>query len=202
MLDPLKKTNYLLPLFLILLLLSVACKSGNKPSEEYSDDMTLPTDTTMAHFSSVFGSENDKVFRSVNFNMNKEEVKKIEAEQSESIKLVEDVKNMLFYEVDLTNDTSKAIDYAEIKYFFDVHDALDIISVNYYILDSLTIRNLSESIFQKMTRKYGDSYVDSEDYIVWESSFENEGKSTLFEVATKELTKQNDPGVTVEYLKY
>ena len=197
-----KNTFYWIFIFGIATVLFSSCNSRNTNNEnEHSADENAAAEKPHEYYDKVFQPDTNYVFRNVNFLQSKKEVAQLE-EDNGGLKLLDDAKSYLFYEVDLSSDTSRSIDYAEVKYFFDVNDALDIISVNYYIADSSDISAVNLSLNKSFTKRFGNSYIDSQNYMVWESSFNKDGIATLYEVAMKKLIQINDPGITVEYLKY
>ncbi len=201
------RTNYLNIFFCGLVSIAMlSCVDGKRPSDNGADgdieDTSSVTHTTSEKYlSSVFISENDKVFRNVNLDMALNLVK--EAEDVSELNLTSETKNYLHFEQDLNIDTLKGVDYVEVKYIFDDQDRLDIITVNYYIQDSLVNNDVFNHLNESFNEKYGDYYIDSDGYTVWESSYQRaDTLDVVYDIGIRKLVKLNDPGITIEMMRF
>lgn len=178
--------------------LIVSCKSGKSGSnqpETAEDAMTL---MVREYYEKLFMPDDEGVVRGFNFGQTQSEIEEVEKKKLE---LVESNELMSFYEITLSDDTTRTIDYAEIKYFYDSNKKFDIATINYYIEDSTTNIMLFDIISKKYEEKYGHSYVDVDGYTVWTS--ENIFSSG-FDIAMKmkKLLNMNEPGITLEFTKF
>jgi len=201
------RTNYLNYFFCGLLSIAIlSCADSNRPSDNGADtdveDTNSVTHTTSERYlSSVFMPESDKIFRNVNLDMALSLVK--EAEDVSGLNLTSETENYLHFEQDLNIDTLKGVDYVEVKYIFDDLDRLDIITVNYYIQDSLVNNDVFNHLNESFNEKYGDYYIDSDGYTVWESSYQRaDTLDVVFDIGIRKLVKLNDPGITIEMMRF
>jgi len=51
--------------------------------------------------------------------------------------------------------------------------------------------------------RYGDYYIDSDGYTVWESSYKRDDTlDVVFDIGIRKLVKLNDPGITIEMMRF
>lgn len=182
---------------LVGLLILISCKfnSSNIVVEEPAD---LVLSMANQYYDAVFLNFEKGQIRGFSFGQTQEE---IEAVENERLELIESNEQLSFYEIILSNDTSKHIDYAEIKYFYDSKKELDVATINYYIEDSTYNILLFDIISNAYEKKHGHSYTDVDGYTVWTS---DKMPNTNFDIAMKmkKLLNLNEPGITLEFTKF
>ena len=90
-----------------------------------------------------------------------------------------------------------------LKYIFDNEDRLWIITVNYYIADSSRTNELFDLLNKNFSDQYGDYYIDSDGYTVWESSYLREDSSeVVYDLGIRKLIKFQDPGIQIELMRF
>ncbi len=195
--------------FIFLLVLSVSfsrCKddgqnTGNKSQQKISNktDSLIFHQRIAPYFTKIFDTDTTSVLRGFNFGQPQQAIKNAENERLEFIQQSND---HLYYEFNLFDDTI-GTDYAELKYFFDSKGLLDIITVNYFINDSIIIEEFSEYLLNRFEEKYGHFYIDNDGYTVWENTYmDKDNINKKYDIAVKKLIKLNDPGLTIEYAKF
>ena len=134
--------------------------------------------------------------RGVDFNLSPEELKKLEKS-----KLYEVTGDHLFYEFSYPKDSTPFSEYANVEYFFDENNKLDIITTDIYLNDSAQEEKLKSSFIQYYNNRYGSSEMDDYEYDVWNATFKDtkSGMKYKYTVALKPL--ENDNGITLEYLR-
>lgn len=182
---------------LVGLLFLISCKSNsNNVVVENSEDLVLSK--ANQYYDAIFLNFENGHIRGFSFGQTKEE---IEAVENERLELVESNEQLSFYEIILSDDSSKNIDYAEIKYFYDTKKELDVATINYYIEDSTYNILLFDIISGTYDKMYGHSYIDVDGYTVWTS---DKMPDSSFDIAMKmkKLLNMNEPGITLEFTKF
>ena len=153
-------------------------------------------------FLSIFGNFEDHLFRGVDFG---ESLKSIKNKEDKNLILVNEEEFLLQYEFDFPQDSLKNFEYCNINYLFD-ENKLDIISVEYYLKDSMKIENSYNSIVSALNYKYGDNLEDEFGYKVWEGfgngkPFTKKEKEEKFEIGVKRNYKIDEPNYVIEFSK-
>lgn len=192
-----------LGMWLVYILITVAGCQGNQ-SQGYDEDVheaATPGSPEEQYYNIIFNEAEDKVFRNVMLDMDQDTVKSIEADFD--LALSEEEAGYLQYEQDLLVDTVRGSDYVELKYIFDDADRLDIITVNYYIQDSSMTNSLFDHLYHEFSEDYGDFYIDSDGYTVWESSYyRSDSTNVAYDIAIRKFIQLNDPGITIELMRF
>ncbi len=188
-----------------LLVLGIACKNDSKGKSENKQhgphELHDSTGQAEAYYLKIFQPYKKKVFRDIVFDYPIDSVLNIE--KHNDLKLTDQKSNYLQYEYDLSIDTVKGIDYVMVKYIFDDADRLDIITVNYYIQDSLGTHNFYDQLNHSLQTEYGDYYIDSDGYTVWESAYKRKDSiDVAYDIAIRKLVKFEEPGVTIEFMRF
>ena len=181
----------------------ISCNTNNSNSASNDDD-TIAIDSSnlsFQYYNKIFLDQSEDIFRNVNFDEDIATVKA--AEENSNLTLAESTPDYLQFEKDLYTDTSKGIDYAMLKYIFDNEDRLWIITVNYYIADSSRTNELFDLLNKNFSDQYGDYYIDSDGYTVWESSYLREDSSeVVYDLGIRKLIKFQDPGIQIELMRF
>ena len=190
---------------LFIILFSLSCSNGkdNQGSQRENEDTDLitPTSKSEVYFTKIFKPKKNKVFRNIVFDFPLDSIMNIE--KRKELILTDQKESYLQYEFDLSLDTIKGIDYVMVKYIFDDADRLDIITVNYYIQDSLSTHNFYDHLNHSLADQYGDYYIDSDGYTVWESSYKrSDSVDVAYDIAIRKFIKFQDPGVTIEFMRF
>ncbi|MDB5227764.1 MAG: hypothetical protein JWN78_1957 [Bacteroidota bacterium] len=174
-------------LFFFLSFTFISCQH-NKKAEAIKD--------ASPYFTYFIGDKNEGVFRGVDFNVSPDELK-----SKEKSKLYESTTDHLFYEFSYPKDSTPFAEYANVEYFFDENNKLDIITTDIYLSDSLQEEKLKNSLIQYYNERYGKSEMDDYAYDVWKGTFKDKksGEKQKYTVALKPL--ENDNGVTLEYVR-
>lgn len=187
-----------------LLLLLTCCKPSSQKEDRSSGDpdSALTADAVaVGYYRDIFMPEKEKVFRDVSMDLSADQVKSIES--GYTLSLTDESDEHLQYEMDLRVDTVSGVDYVEVKYIFDQQDRLDIVTVNYYIRDSLMINQLFDHLNSSFIERYGDYYIDSDGYTVWESTYQRSDTVEItYDIGIRKFTKLNDPGITIELMRF
>lgn len=189
------KINFIL----LVAVFAISCNPKKNSNNNIQIENDIVSKTSENYFNAIFDRDSeDGVIRGFAFGVLQ---KDIEATENDLIDLIESNEQLSFYEILLSNDTTKNIDYAEIKYFYNSENKLDIATINYYVEDSLVNMLLFENISKAYEKRFGHSYVDVDGYNVWTS--ENSSASG-FDIALKmkQLLNLNEPGITLEYTKF
>jgi hypothetical protein len=153
-------------------------------------------------FVSIFGNFENRLFRGINFG---DQPKEIKAKEGKSLILVDEEPFILQYEFDFPIDSLKKFEYCNVNYLFD-DSKLDIVSVEYFLKDSLKIENTYKSIVSALNFRYGGSSEDDFGYMVWEgygngSITSNEDKEEKYEIGIKRNYKIDEPNYVIEFSK-
>lgn len=193
---------YLL-LAVMLLLLAVSCRKGgdNSGAGEAGDGAVTAHSEAMDYYNRVFLPEHSRIFRRVDLDMEPDAVRGME--DGGNLRLTGESPRHLQYEADLRTDSVRGSDYVDVKYVFDDQDRLDIVTVNYYIQDTALIHGLFDHLNQVFDSLYGDYYIDSDGYTVWESTYKRpDSTEVVFDIGMRKLVKLNDPGITIEVMRF
>ena len=195
--------SYLSVLCVMLFITASCSNSTDKGNNTDTSSQADTSDRSLSqnYFSEVFLPEKKMAFREVSLDMDLKSVKIKETDNG--FNLSGETDNYLHYEKDLNIDTTKGVDYVEVKYIFDDLDRLDIITINYYIQDSLITDDLFNHLNTSLSNRYGDYYIDSDGYTVWESSYKRSDTiDVVFDIGIRKLVKLNDPGITIEMMRF
>ena len=195
--------SYLSVLCVMLFITASCSNSTDKGNNTDTSSQADTSDRSLSqnYFSEVFLPEKKMAFREVSLDMDLKSVKIKETDNG--FNLSGETDNYLHYEKDLNIDTTKGFDYVEVKYIFDDLDRLDIITINYYIQDSLITDDLFNHLNTSLSNRYGDYYIDSDGYTVWESSYKRSDTiDVVFDIGIRKLVKLNDPGITIEMMRF
>jgi hypothetical protein len=155
----------------------------------------------LAYYEKIFLPDKGKTFRDISLDLSVSAVRDVEARYD--LDLTDESPDYLQYEMDLKVDTVNGVDYVEVKYIFDQQDRLDIVTVNYYIQDSLVVNRLFDHLNTSFIEKYGDYYLDSDGYTVWEDSYTREDEQEVtYDIGIRKFIKLNDPGITIEMMRF
>jgi hypothetical protein len=132
------------------------------------------------------------IFRSVNFDMDIESVKKFE-----TAPLVNSTENYLRYEIKKINNTNE---YAEIEYHFS-KDRLDLITVYFSAEKTEDIEALFQEMITYYTEKYGEVVSDDSGWKRWEFE-DKEGLPGSIEIMMKQESVNDIFSLDIELVKY
>lgn len=171
----------------ILLLFILSCKNDN--SKDSMKDASL-------YFINFFTGNDEAVLRDVSFNISSDELMKIEKS-----KLYEATPDHLFYEFSYPTDSSAFSEYANIQYFFNEDNQLDIITTEIFLNDSIQESKLKNSIIEYYHLRFGKPEKDDYEQDIWKGSFldEKTSKNYNYSVALKELN--GEYGIALEYVR-
>jgi len=182
-----KKSILFYPVFLLALLLLHSCRNDNAKNE-----IKDPS----PYFKTFITGDEKNVLRDINFNLSADEIKK-----NETSKLYEETPDHLFYEFSFPTDSTAFSEYANIQYFFDENNQLDIITADIYMNDSIQENKLRNNLMDYYTYKYGSLQKDDNEQDVWKGTFTDKktNQSYYYSVAIKKL--EDDYGVSIEYVR-
>ena len=146
-------------LFFIIISSFYACKNNSSKEE---------TKINSPYFSPLLTNKNTSVFRGIDFNSSAENIK-----QTENAKLYEATSDHLFYELDFPNDTSQFIEYANIQYFLNPKNKLDIITVDVFLNDTIQEMTLKIDLLNYFNSKFKKIRNDDGTFPMWETTFED-----------------------------
>ena len=86
---------------------------------------------------------------------------------------IETTADHLFYEFIYPKDSSAFSEYANVQYFFNENNQLDIITTDIYLNDSAQVAQTKKSFEQYYTKRYGKSERDEKGYDIWNGEFTN-----------------------------
>lgn len=178
--------QYIVFLFSILFVIT-SCQHNR-----YRDAVKNPS----PYFTHFFTGSEENVLRDVNFNSTQDELKK-----TEKSRLFESTADHLFYEFSYPTDSTAFSEYANVQYFFNEDNQLDIITADIFLNDSLQENQLKNNLNEYYNLRFGSPETDDYDHNVWKGSFKDakSDKKYNYTVALKELT--GDYGITVEYVR-
>jgi hypothetical protein len=167
-------------------LLFISCHHDNK------EDKTSP------YFTHFYTGNKDAILRDIHFDMSPDEVKSIEKSR-----LYEATEDHLFYEFSYPTDSTAFSEYAEVQYFFDENDKLDVIASHLFLNDSTLEKGLRTSLQQYFNQRYGSAEADKNSEL-WNGDFTDKktGTDYNYTIRVKNIVKQSDDdltGVSIEY---
>lgn len=147
-------------------------------------------------FTDLFTGNEDAVFRGINFNETSDAVKKIE-----KAKLYESTSDHLFYEFTYPKDSTPFSEYANLQYFFNEENQLDIITADIYLSDSIQEVKLKNTLTEYYNMRFETDDENESEYPVWKATFEDvkEDKKYNYSISLKEVS--DDFGVSLEYMR-
>lgn len=172
---------------LILVLIITSCKHNN-----YRDSLKNPS----PFFTNFFTGSEENVLRDVNFNISQDELKKIEKS-----KLYESTPDHLFYEFSFPTDSTSFSEYANVQYFFNEDNELDIMTADIYLNDSSQQEKLNHTLTDYYNLRFGNPEKDENDHSVWKAKYRDKktDKKINYSIALKEL--EDEYGVSLEYVR-
>lgn len=148
------------------------------------------------YFKAFITGDEKYVLRDINFNLTSEEIK-----EKETSKLYEETPDHLFYEFSFPTDSTAFSEYANIQYFFNENNQLDIIIADIYMNDSIQENILRNNLTDYFNYKYGTQVKNDDDQEVWKGTFldDKSNKSYYYTIDIKKL--EDDFGVSLEYVR-
>ncbi len=151
------------------------------------------------YFTAFFTGNEDAVLRDINFNISADEIKKTELS-----KLYETTSDHLFYIFSFPTDSTAFSEYANVQYFFNENNQLDIITADIYLNDTIQQDNLENSITDYYNQRYGDAETNANNFPTWSGTFKDISidKKYPYSITLKDLDDETDDdaiGLTVEY---
>ena len=171
--------------FIFSFVFFIACKS---------DKIVIKNPTVF--FQELIADDKNAIFKNINFDFSKDDV--IDAEKSQQYDATE---SYLAYSYNFPKDTSKFVEYADIKYFFDEHDVLKIITVNVYLNDSIQETQLLDNFKEYYSHKYDAPKIDEYQYYSWDATADSKitkGKY-YYNIGIKKLA--GEYGLALEFLR-
>jgi hypothetical protein len=132
------------------------------------------------------------IFRSINFDMDIENVKRYE-----TATLVNATEDYLRYEIQKINNTSE---YVEIEYHFS-KGRLDLITVFYSAENEVALKKLFEEMKTHYNKKYGTATSNNAGWERWEFE-DREGLPGNIEIMMRYENLNNVYGLDIEMVKY
>lgn len=170
----------------IFILLAACQQNNNKATIENASP----------YFSIFFTGNEDAVLRGIQFNCTPDELKKLE-----KAKLYESTPDHLFYEFSYPKDSTTFSEYANIQYFFNENNQLDIITAEIYLNDSTQEQQLKNNLIEYYNQRFGNPEKDEQDHEVWTGYFTDAtlDKKISYSVAIKEIN--GEFGIGIEYVR-
>jgi hypothetical protein len=149
------------------------------------------------YFKNFMPGNEDAVLRNIGFNVSPEEIKKMETS-----KLYEETPDHLFYEYSFPTDSTPFSEYANIQYFFNEENQLDIITADIYMSDSLQENKLRNNLTDYFNHRYGSASKEDNGEEVWNGKYKDKNTNSTYKytVDIKDL-EDNDYGVSIEYVR-
>ena len=181
-----QKSTKIVSILYIVVLCMIACKHKKNNS-----DIKI----TSPYFSTMMKLNENGVFRGLNFNMDVDAVQKVE-----SSKLFETTSDHLFYELSFPVDSSQFVEYANLQYFFNGNNQLDIITADVFLNDSIQEKELYQSLKKYFDDNFDAINNDNGNFLIWRARFKDSKLDENFDytIGLKNFTE--DYGVTIEYL--
>lgn len=147
-------------------------------------------------FTNLFTGNEDAVFRGINFNETSDAVKKME-----KAKLYESTADHLFYEFTYPKDATPLSEYANLQYFFNEENQLDIITADIYLTDSTQEIKLKNTLTEYYNMRFEADDENESEYPVWKATYEDvkNDKNYNYTISLKEVS--DDFGVSLEYMR-
>ena len=172
--------------YLLLTILLFSCNRTEK----------IEVSNPITYFEALITDDKDAIFKNINFDFTIDDVA-----NAEKSKQYDSTETYLAYSYDFPKDTSKFIEYADIKYFFDEQKILKIITANIYLNDSIQEIQLLENFKEYYTHKYGSAKLDDYQYYTWDATADSKNTKGkyYFNIGIKKL--DGDYGVALELLR-
>ncbi len=179
-----------LPFFYIIICVFILLNSCKNEATKISVKNPSP------YFTNFFSEHEEGILKSISFNSQAGEIKKIEKS-----KLYESSNDHLFYEFSYPKDSTPFEEYANIHYYFNEANTLDIITADIYLNDSIQEQQLKNNLIDYYTQQFGNPKTDDYGYTTWNASKKEKktDKEYSYSVAIKKL--KDDYGINLEYLK-
>lgn len=162
----------------------------------HHDDHKNAVQDASPYFTHFMTGSEDYVLRNIGFNLTPEELKK-----KETSKLYEETPDHLFYEFSFPTDSTAFSEYANIQYFFNENNQLDIITADIYMNDSTQENKLRNNLTQYYNLRYGSPEKDENDQEVWKGSYEDKKTSQSYPYSVDIKDLDDDYGVSIEYVR-
>ena len=151
------------------------------------------------YFTNFFTGNEADVLRGINFNMTAEDVKK-----TEQSRLYETTADHLFYVFSFPTDSTAFSEYADVQYFFNENNQLDVIANHIYLNDTIQRDQLQHTLSQDLSKRFGKPETNTANDKVWTADFKDKisGKKYNYTITVERLEDEEDPeaiGVTIEY---
>lgn len=172
---------------LSLLCMLAACQQNNNKAS---------IENASPYFSNFFTGNEEAVLRGIQFNSTQDELKK-----QEKAKLYETTPDHLFYEFSYPKDSTAFSEYANIQYFFNENNQLDIIIAEIYLNDSTQEQQLKNNLTDYYNQRFGNPDKDEQEHEVWTGYFTDAtlDKKIPYSVAMKEMN--GEFGIGIEYVR-
>ena len=172
----------------ITMLLIPACWNKNN-----SDTLQNPS----PYFKNFMSGDDAHVLRNIDFNSTPEEIKKLETS-----KLYEETPDHLFYEYSFPTDSTPFSEYANLQYFFNENNLLDIIIADIYVSDSLQENKLRNNFSAYFTKRYGSPSIEDNGAAVWSGKYKDisTSKTYTYTVDIKDL-EEEEYGISIEFVR-
>lgn len=183
------KSRKVNPIFYLLISIvlygAISCKNENKSNKEFASP----------YFSPLFKANNAFVYRNAMFGYSVDEIKK-----SETAKLYDATVDHLFYEFSFPKDSTLFSEYANVNYFFDENNQLDIITTDVFLSDSAQVDALSTALNEHFTALYGNKIETDVEKPFWNGSIRNkENKEINYTISYSTLS--DDIGISIEFVR-
>lgn len=157
---------------------------------QYTKDISNPS----PYFINLVEGFDKSVFHGVDLCLSQDDVRKREKAQ-----LYERTADHLFYNYVFPRDSTAFSEYADIQYFFDKNNTVEIITTNIFLNDSLQQDQLLQNFTQYFNNRYGDSKPDDYGYQVWNGTLETDAQDWDYSIGLTPMT--DEYGLTIEYLR-
>lgn len=187
-----------------VILCCLSCKEDRPQDDQALTPVIQPPEDSLlalSYFESVFLPGEGSAFRRAAFNIGTDSVRLLEGRSNMELSASHD--DHLHYDLDLRTDTTMGNDYAEVMYSFNTLGQLDIITVNFYLRDSVRNHYLYAVMSSRFTEFAEEHYTDSDGYEVWEASYLSaDSVKITYDIAIREHHATNDLGITVEMMRF
>lgn len=172
-------------LFIVVVVSIYACNNHNKKHSK----------SNLPYIAYLFQGNDKNVFRNIDFNTSIDVVKK-----TETSKLFDATTDHLFYELTFPKDSTTFSEYANLQYFFNENNKLDIIIADVFFADST-----QQTIFFSDLLSYFDDNFDKQDnndtdYPIWKATFKDPSTEKEFDYTIALKEKKDENAVSIEYM--
>ncbi|MEZ5055106.1 MAG: hypothetical protein R2807_10170 [Chitinophagales bacterium] len=173
-------------IFSILLVSIFACKNNSNGENQ---------NATSPYFKEFIHPNSDAVFRAVSFNLDADAIKKLE-----TAKLYETTSDHLFYELSFPKDTSLFVEYANLQYFFNANNQLDIITADVFLNDAVQEEKLIQALKSYFDDNFKSIKNENGNFPMWKATaYDKKADKELdYTIALKD--NPDDFGVSLEFL--